>query len=183
MTMYPQPYKPAVQVERMEDLPIHPRLLAERAEQERLEQERVMQAQKAARRKAQASAQKQRTTGKPQTQTHAPQLPTAQRQRNQAGQPRETDGKYAGKPGSKWKQFLSPEPAPRTSLKKIEKKSVPSVRSSTARPQAKKKRPVPMSAVEHRNPLVKAHWWVTRGFGQWRRKKDRQIRKAFSLRG
>ncbi len=175
--MYQQPYQPAVQVERMEDLPIHPRILAEQAEQERLEQERVMRAQKAARRKAASAPQKKQNTGVPQTQTQAPQLSTAQRRRNQAGQPRETDGKYAGKkPGSKWKPFLSAEPAPRTSLKKIRKQPVSQVQST-------KKRPVPMSAVEHRNPLVKAHWWVTRGFGQWRRRKVRQLRQAFSLRG
>ncbi len=176
--MYQQPYQPAVQVERMEDLPIHPRILAEREEQERLEQEREMRAERAARRKAAAAPQKKQNTGVPQTHTQAPQPSTAQRRRNQAGQPRETDGKYAGKPQSKWKQFLGPEPAPRTSLKKLKKQPV---QAKTLR--STRKRPVPMSAVEHRNPLVKAHWWVTRGFGQWRRKKVRQIRQAFSLRG
>src|SRR6266536_5501788 len=124
MTMYLEPYQPTVQAERMEDLPIHPRILAERAEQERQELARQKRAEKAALRKASASAHKPRTTGKPQTQTQAPQLSTAQRRRNQAGQPRETDGTYAGKPGSKWKHFLSPEPAPHTSLKKIKKQPV-----------------------------------------------------------
>ncbi len=178
--MYQQPYQPAVQVERMEDLPLHPRHICRVCSPGSGEGICDRHARTL---KRQRSANAPRQKSVPQTQTHAPQLSTAQRRRNQAGQPRETDGTYAEKSGSKWKQFLSSEPAPRTSLKKIEKKSVQSVRSSTARPQAKKKRPVPMSAVEHRNPLVKAHWWVTRGFRQWRRKKVRQLRKAFSLRG
>jgi hypothetical protein len=173
MMMNMQPNKPIGSGERMEDLPMHPRILAERAEQERKEQERQ---KRAARRNA--TVAQQTPAQEPQTKTQLPQLSTAQRQRNQAGQPRETDGRYAEKSGSKWKHFLRSEPGPQTSLKRVKK---PPVQAKALR--STKKRPVPMSAVEHRNPLVKARWWVTRGFRQWRRKKARQIRKAFSLRG
>ncbi len=153
--------------ERMEDLPVNPVLLAQWKEQEEAN----------TRAEQRTPAKKAAPAPRPaRTHTRAPQLSTAQRRRNQAGQPRETDGKYAGKPESKWKQFLSGESAPHTSLNKIAKKP-----AQVAQPM--KKRSVPMSLVEHRNPLVKAHWWITRGFRQWRRKKARQIRKAFSLRG
>ncbi len=174
--MYPQPYQPAVQVERMEDLPLHPRHICRVCSPGSGEGICDRHARTL---KRQRSANAPRQKSVPQTQTHAPQLSTTQRRRNQAGQPRETDGTYAEKkPGSRWKHFLSAEPAPRTSLKRIKKQPV---QAKTLR--STRKRPVPMSAVEHRNPLVKIHWWVTRGFRQWRRKKVRQLRQAFSLRG
>lgn len=158
--------------ERMEDLPVNPRIIAvQKAEEQR--QRRVAQ------RKAQAKASPVASNQQPKTQTHAPQLSPAQRRRNQAGQPRETDGKYGTKPQSKWRQFLSAEPAPRTSQGNAKRKPSQVQR----RHQSTRKRPASMAAMEHRNPMVKAHWWVTRGFRQWRRRKVRQLRKAFSLRG
>lgn len=173
MMMNPPPNKPIASGERMQDLPMHPRIVAERAEQEHKEQERQ---KRVVRRKT--TAAQQPPAKEPQTKTKLPQLSTAQRHRNQAGQPRETDGKYAEKGGSKWKRFLHPEPGPQTSLKKVKKHpaQAKALRST-------KKQPVPLSAVEHRNPLVKARWWAARGFRQWRRRKARQIRKAFSLKG
>lgn len=157
--------------ERMEDLPANPRLQKD-------DTDYTVNPYPDLPKKQLTKMRQQIASSQPKTRTKAPQLSSAQRRRNQDGQPRETDGKYAEKSGSKWKHFLSSEPGPQTSLKRVKKHPV---QAKTLR--STKKRPVPISAVEHRNPLVKVRWWVTRGFRQWRRKKARQICKAFSLRG
>src|SRR6266496_2959638 len=104
--------------DRMEDLPVHPRILAEQAEQERLAQARQKRAAAAANR-GRLSGKMVERASPAQTQTHLPQMSTAQRRRNQVGQPREGNGKYAEKPPSKWRAFLSHEPPPKTNLKKV----------------------------------------------------------------
>ncbi len=75
------------------------------------------------------------------------------------------------------------EPAPRTSLSRVKHPARPGMRAQ--RP-VQKKRPRPLPPVEEmmdRNPIAKLHWWITKGFRRWRRRKARQIRKALSLRG
>jgi hypothetical protein len=177
MDQDPQVVRP--QPTRMDDLAWNPRLLQQWEEQERKELERQ---KRLARRQALAS-QKPRPTDAPQTQTHLPQMSAAQRRANQADQPREHDGKYAEKKASKWRSFLTGEPAPRTSLSRVKHPARPGMRAQ--RP-VQKKRPRPLPPVEEmmdRNPIAKLHWWITRGFRRWRRRKARQIRKALSLRG
>lgn len=117
----------------------------------------------------------------PKTQMHAPQLSTAQRRRTQADQPRERDGRYAEKPGSKWREPLTGQPA---ALKKVSKPARPVARQPWSHQAHRQTRALPsMAAMEHRNPIAKVHWWVTGRFRRWRRKKARQFRKAFSIRG
>jgi hypothetical protein len=122
---------------------------------------------------------------------HAPQLSTAQRRANQTDQPRHRDGRYAEKPASKWQEHLTGQPAPyapsRVARKPARAKARPRLphmaQAGKATPR-KKAKPLPsMAAMEHRNPIAKVHWWVTRGFRRWRRRKAKQFRKAFSLRG
>ncbi len=130
--------------ERMPDIPLHPRILAEWEEQERQEQDRQKRAQKAARRKAAAAeAQKKRVTSAPQTQTHAPHVSTAQRRRNQADQPRDRDGKYGRRPMERLRNFLSHEPPPKTNLKKVAWPHPAGESGGRSRPKSKKTRALP----------------------------------------
>jgi hypothetical protein len=162
-------------VDRMEDLQWNPALLAEFERQERLG----------------IGDGHPPAPSYPHT-PHAPyasQPPTAQRRRNQQTQPRDRAGKYAEKPGSKWKQHLpgGSGPVAPTSLKRQRTPARPTSRRSTANvvPHGKRTQtPLPsMAAMEHAHPLAKVHWWVTHGFRRWRRRKMTALKAWFSLKG
>jgi hypothetical protein len=163
--------------DRMEDLPVHPRILAEQAEQERKEHARQKRAASAANRAALAGKMVERAR---QPQTHLPQMSAAQRRRNQAEQPRERDGKYTEKPPSRWRAFLSHEPPPKTSLKKVPWPHPTGESGGSARPKNKKTRALPSIQKMMDRPLHEKVMWVVR---RWVRRKKKQLRALFSWKG
>ena len=150
----------------MEDLPVHPRILAEQAEQERLEHARQKRAAAAANRAALAGKMVERAR-QPQPQTHLPQMSAAQRRSNQADQPRERTGKYAEKP-------------PKTSLKKVAWPHPTGERGGRARPKSKKTRALPSMQKMMDRPLHEKVVWVVR---RWVRRKKKHLRALFSWKG
>ncbi len=143
-----------------------------RRNQAEQKQEREKRAAAAANRTALAGKMVERAR-EPHTQTPLPQMSAAQRRRNQADQPRERTGKYAEKPPSKWRAFLSHEPAPKTNLKKVGRPH-----AAAARSKSKKSLPSKMSMLN--KPVHQKVGWVVK---RWLRRKKRLLRALFSWKG